>query len=330
MALLITACAIIAIAGGLAIYALQSYHGEDAWVYIPKDATKESVRDSLRSSLGNGEGTRVWALWSLAGGSPATAHGAYLISSNTRSIDTARRLKQGAQTPVKVAFPSVRVLEQVANRVMSTLEASPEDFMAASDSILPAEGYTPEEFVAAYLPDTYEMYWTASGSQVVERLLNYRRQFWNDSRREKACRLGLTPMEVTTLASIVAEESAKSDEHPVIARLYLNRLKKGMLLQADPTVKFATGDPSLRRILNKHLSTPSPYNTYLHKGLPPGPIRVVAPAVIDAVLDAPDHSYLYMCAKEDFSGRHNFATDYATHMANARRYQAALNKRGIK
>lgn len=161
-------------------------------------------------------------------------------------------------------------------------------------------------------------------------MTQYRDRFWTDDRREKARKLGLTPVEVATLASIVEEESAKPDEYPAIARLYMNRLKKGMLLQADPTVKYATGNFALRRITGEHLRTPSPYNTYLHPGLPPGPLRTPSKSTIDRVLSAPAHTYLYMCAKEDFSGYHNFASDYATHTANARRYQKELNRRGIK
>ena len=161
-------------------------------------------------------------------------------------------------------------------------------------------------------------------------VVSYRDNFWTPDRLEKASKLGLTPVEVAILASIVEEESNKTDEHPKIARLYLNRLKRGMRLQADPTVKFATGDFSLRRIRGRHLSLKSPYNTYLNAGLPPGPIRVADGRAIDAVLSAPEAPYLYMCAKPDFSGYHDFASDYQTHRANARRYQKALNERSIK
>ena len=163
-------------------------------------------------------------------------------------------------------------------------------------------------------------------SQVAD---SYKR-FWTDERRAKARKLGLTPVGVATLASIVEEETAKADERPRVARLYLNRLNKGIKLQADPTVKFAIGDFAIRRISGRMLKTPSPYNTYIVVGLPPGPIRLVETATIDGVLDAPQHPYIYMCAKEDFSGYHNFATDYKSHIANARRYQAELNKRNIR
>ncbi len=164
----------------------------------------------------------------------------------------------------------------------------------------------------------------------MEKLVGIRDNFWTKERLDKAAKLGLTPVEVATIASIVEEESNKKDERPMIARLYINRVKQGMKLQADPTVKFATGNFALRRITGKHLRTDSPYNTYKNVGLPPGPIRVPNAATLDAVLNAPEHNYIYMCAKEDFSGRHNFAADYATHRKNAKKYQAALNRRGIR
>ncbi|MDE7125694.1 MAG: endolytic transglycosylase MltG, partial [Muribaculaceae bacterium] len=173
-------------------------------------------------------------------------------------------------------------------------------------------------------------YWTASPAAIVENLVDVRDRFWNDSRSAKARAIGLTPAQVATVASIVEEETAKADERPLVARLYLNRLEKGMPLQADPTVKFSLGEFGLRRITGAHLKVESPYNTYKYKGLPPGPIRIADRSAIDDVLDAPRHNYIYMCAKEDFSGYHNFATDYASHANNARRYRQALDRRGIK
>ena len=166
---------------------------------------------------------------------------------------------------------------------------------------------------------------------LMERMAKENARFWGDANREaKAKALEMTHEEVITLASIVDEETANNAEKPRVAGLYLNRLHQGIPLQADPTVKFAMGDASLRRILNKHLTTDNPYNTYVHRGLPPGPIRIPTVAGIDAVLNAERHNYLYMCAKEDFSGTQNFAATYAEHLINARRYQRALNERGIK
>src|SRR5690606_7563620 len=155
-------------------------------------------------------------------------------------------------------------------------------------------------------------------------------RFWNDERKNKAAALDLTPQQVSVLASIVKGEALHTDEMPTIAGLYINRLKKGMLLQADPTLIFANKDFTIRRVLYKHLRTDSPYNTYLYRGLPPGPIMMPSIASIDAVLNYRQHNYLYMCAKEDFSGYHNFAETQAEHLVNARKFQQALNERNIK
>lgn len=306
-----------------------SYHGEKTRLYIPAGATAESVRDSLSTRLGD-FGETVYTIWKNRKSLPSKAHGSYVIEPGVTALDLSRILRSGRQTPVKVAFNNIRTLDALADRVSSRMEWNAEAFLDACDSILPEKGFKEAEYLAAFLPDTYEFYWTASANDVVKKLSDIRDKFWNDSRRAKAAELGLTPVKTATLASIVEEETAKADEHGKVARLYLNRLGKGMLLQADPTVKYAVGDFALRRILNRHLDVDSPYNTYKYVGLPPGPIRMPEKRTLEAVLNAPEHNYLYMCAKEDFSGYHNFATDYATHLNNARRYQLELNRRGIK
>ena len=174
------------------------------------------------------------------------------------------------------------------------------------------------------------MYWNVSLDGLMQRMKREHDAYWNADRKQKAAAQGLTPNEVATLASIIDEETANNAEKPMIAGMYLNRLKRGMLLQADPTVKYALKDFTLQRILNRHLEVESPYNTYKYAGLMPGPIRVPSVQAIEAVLNPAQHDYLYMCAKEDFSGTHNFARTLSEHMQNARRYQQALNKLGIK
>lgn len=181
-----------------------------------------------------------------------------------------------------------------------------------------------------FIPNTYEVYWDMNVEKLLKRMDKEHKAFWNQSRLAKAEEIGLSPLEVSILASIVEEETAVNDEKPTVAGLYINRLKRGIPLQADPTVKFAVGDFTLKRILHKHLETDSPYNTYKVAGLPPGPIRMPSIIGLNSVLNYQKHDYIYMCAKEDFSGRHNFATNLAQHNANARRYQNALNRRGIK
>ena len=192
-------------------------------------------------------------------------------------------------------------------------------------------GYTRETVPALFIPNTYQVYWDISAEQLLERLQKENAAFWNaEQRTAKAKALGMSREEVVTLASIVDSETTNNPEKPRIAGLYLNRLKANMLLQSDPTVIFAVGDFTIRRVLRKHLDIDSPYNTYKYKGLPPGPIRIPSVVGIDAVLNHEAHNYLYMCAKEDFSGTHNFAATYAEHQQNARRYIRALDKRGIK
>jgi UPF0755 protein len=244
-----------------------------------------------------------------------------------------RRLQLGQETPINISFThAIRTPQQLAGAMgQKLLLDSAEVIQRLTDKTYLAQyGLTPETAVCLFIPNTYEVYWTMTPEQFVNRMIKESKRFWNDSRMAKAKALGLSPSEVMTLASIVDEETAKDDEKPLVAGLYLNRLKRGMLLQADPTVKFALGDFELRRILYVHLQTNSPYNTYKYAGLPPGPIRIPSISAIESVLSPAKHSYIYMCAKEDFSGYHNFATTLTQHNANARRYQQALNKLGIK
>ena len=191
-------------------------------------------------------------------------------------------------------------------------------------------GYSKETLPALFIPNTYEVYWNISAEDFMARMQKEHKAYWNEERIQKAQTIGLTPIEVATLASIVEEETANQAEKPMVAGLYINRLKKGMLLQADPTVKFSLQEFGLKRILFKHLEVDSPYNTYKYAGLPPGPIRVPSYQGLESVLNYTQHNYIYMCAKEDFSGTHNFAVTSAQHAANARKYQQALNKRGIR
>lgn len=330
---LVTVALIGLIAGAVWLWStIEQYEGEPVRIYIPAGSDAEAIRDSLISATGEDFGSSAARLWGLMRSRASMAHGSYVVEQGENSWDVARRLRNGRQNPVKVVINNMRTINDLADRVAARLETTPEAILIAIDSVVGAEAEfaSSKTYPAAFLPDSYEFYWTEKPENVVATLLMYRNKFWNDERRAKAKALGLTPVEVATLASIVEEESAKREEHGTIARLYLNRLDRDMCLQADPTVKFAIGDFGLRRITNVHLRYDSPYNTYIYKGLPPGPIRIVDKRTIDAVLDAPRHNYLYMCAKEDFSGFHNFAADGATHMANARRYQAALNRRGIR
>ncbi|MDE6277600.1 MAG: endolytic transglycosylase MltG [Muribaculaceae bacterium] len=312
---------------------LRTYAGPDtAVLLIPDCATESQIADSLASATGDPAfAAGVLRAWKFFHGTPESANGRYAISPGMPAYMLAHLMHTGRQTPVRLTFNNIRTLRQLAERVGARMEFTADDFLAACDSVLPALGFqSREQYPAAFIPDTYEFYWNAGSEQVVERLASVRSNYWNEERRQHARALGLNPVGVATIASIVEEETVAADERPQVARLYLNRLAKGMKLQADPTVKFAVGDFSLRRITGTHLRVASPFNTYLHEGLPPGPIRIPERSTLEAVLNAPAHDYIYMCARPDFSGRHNFAKDFSTHELNAAAYRKALDARGIK
>lgn len=322
---------VLAAVAGVTVYrkVTSSYDGEDVRIMIPRGATVADVRDSLVAGLGR-FGETVYDLWSAQKGRPSTAHGSYLVENGVSALRLSRMLKTGHQTPLRFTFNNIRLFEDLASRAGCRFEFDSTAFVAACDSLLPEMGFGRAQYPAAFLPDTYEFYWTDKAEEVVGRLARHRNDFWNDERRAAAASLGLTPVETATLASIVEEESAKGDERGKIARLYLNRLKRGMALQSDPTVKFAAGDFAAKRVRGKMLDVDSPYNTYRYTGMPPGPIRIAERATIEKVLNAPAHNYIYMCAKPDMSGYHDFASDYATHQNNAARYRRELNRRNIR
>ncbi len=258
--------------------------------------------------------------------------GRYLVDSSMSGLSLYRKLRNGQQDPVNMTVPSVRTLDRLAGAITRNLMLDSLTLIQALNEadFINRYGYNEQSLPALFIPDTYQVFWDITLEKLMERLVTENKRYWNEERMQKADALQLSPEEVYTLASIVDEETANNEEKPMIAGLYLNRLAIHMPLQADPTVKKAVGDWSLRRILNAHLRVESPYNTYLHTGLTPGPIRVASKAGIDAVLNRADHNYLYMCAKEDFSGTHNYAATYSEHLQNAKRYTDALNKRGIR
>lgn len=258
--------------------------------------------------------------------------GYYELNGATSIYHAARKLMAGSETPIKFTFNNLRLTTQLIERVDNNFFMCADSLSAllTDPQFCASYGFDTETIKAMFLPDTYEFYWTVSPRRFVKRMHDYYQQFWNAERKAKAQNAGLTPLEVSILASIVEEETAKIDEMPIVAGLYINRLRRNIPLQADPTVKYAVGDFGLRRILNKHLNTPSPYNTYLNIGLPPAPIRIPSKTAIEAVLNYRTHNYLYMCAKEDFSGYHNFARTLSEHNRNAQRYHSALNRQGIK
>lgn len=263
---------------------------------------------------------------------PRVKAGKYKLTDGMNNRTLLNQLSAGLQEPVQLRFQNIRLKENFAGLLAKQLEPDSLAFIELlnNDSLAQKYGFSHENFFTMFIPNTYEFFWNTSTDQFVERMHKEYNTFWNEERKAKAKALNLSPIEVSNLAAIVKGEALHTDEMPKIAGLYLNRLKKGMLLQADPTVIFATQDFSIRRVLNVHLRTNSPYNTYIHKGLPPGPIMMPSIASIDAVLNPQTHNFIYMCAKDDFSGYHNFATTVAEHLINARKFQKALDQRNIK
>lgn len=241
-------------------------------------------------------------------------------------------LAAGNQEAVTLAFHNIRLKEQFAAFVAHKLEPDSTSIIHLLDStgFVTQFGFTPENVYTVFMPNSYQLYWNTTPEKFFKRMYSNYTAFWTSERKQKAAALNLSPIEVSILAAIVDAEALHDDEMPTIAGLYLNRLKKGMKLEADPTVIFAENDFTIHRVLSRYLSINSPYNTYLHTGLPPGPIMMPSVNAVKSVLDYQKSSYIYMCAKEDFSGRHNFATNIADHQANARRFQEALNQRNIK
>ncbi len=258
--------------------------------------------------------------------------GRYRIKPGMSNLDIVRMLMGGKQEPVNVTFKSIRLKHDLAGRIGKVLEADSlrlETLLGDDDFWKTNYGLTSENCLVLFLPDTYEMWWNTDAEEFIAKMAKEYKKFWTDERKALAKAAGLSQSEVSILASIVEKESNMSDERPTIAGVYINRLNKGIKLQADPTVVYALGDFTIKRVLSADLQVNSPYNTYKYAGLPPGPICLPSKNAIDAVLNYKKHNYIYFCAKEDFSGYHNFAATYTEHLKNAAKFQKALTARGI-
>ncbi|MBQ2248340.1 MAG: endolytic transglycosylase MltG [Tidjanibacter sp.] len=258
--------------------------------------------------------------------------GHYVLPEGATPVAVVNMLRSGAQKPVRVTFNNTRTLPQLAGRIASQLEVDSANLLLHLESPATAERYSirKEEVIGLFIPNTYDIWWNASPEAITERMHREWKRFWNEERSAALARTKLSKMEVITLASIVYEETKNVGEMAKIAGVYINRLRRGMPLQACPTAKYAVGDFTIKRVLHKHTQTPSPYNTYLHRGLPPGPICTPSIAAIDAVLGYTNHNYLYFCAKEDFSGTHHFSTNLSQHNRYAKLYADALRRSGIR
>jgi UPF0755 protein len=253
--------------------------------------------------------------------------GKYLLDMGLNTNQIVNMLRSGNQQPVNLTFNNLRFFADLAGDVAKFIQPDSLELITkfTDPETYKKFGFNEHTFPCMFIPNTYEFYWTTTADQFLERMWMEYKRFWNADRRKKALELGLTPEEVITLASIVQEETNKNDEKPIVAGVYLNRIRRGMLMQADPTVKYAVHNFSLKRILNSHLAVDSPFNTYKYPGLPPGPINFPEISSIDAVLNAAKTSYIYMCARSDFSGYHNFARNLSVHLENARKYRQALD-----
>ena len=305
---------------------------KEKYIYIPTDADFLTVVKVLsENGLLVNSNSFEW----LAKQKKYTTNikaGRYKIDRALNNNELVNLLRSGKQTPVKVTFNNLRTKEQLAGKIANQIEADSFSILSyITDTVFQQKlGLNNNNIACLFIPNTYEFYWNTSAEQFVNRMLKEYKSFWDTTRKAKADKIKLNYYEVATLASIVEkEQNIKRDERPEIAGLYLNRIKKKMKLESDPTLIFALGDFTIKRVLNKDKKVDSPFNTYKHKGLPPGPICIPSINSIDAVLNASNHKYIFMCAKEDFSGYHNFAKTYAKHLINARKYQKALNKRKI-
>jgi len=299
---------------------------EDSYLYIRDNSSIEDVIANIQSS------SKVLSVLTFKQAVTILGYknirpGRYELTNGMNNFKLVRILKNGRQTPMKLTFNNIRTKEQLAGRMSKIIMADSLSLLQLMNdsAFLASYQLNPNTSIAIFIPNTYEVFWDMDARELFERMKKESDLFWTDERKAKAAAIPLSPVEVSTLASIVEEETNNKAERPMVAGLYINRLKTEMPLQADPTLKFAAGDFSIKRLKMGHILKISPYNTYRNKGLPPGPIRVASQNGIDAVLNYTKHEYIFMCAKETLNGEHNFAVTYPEHQANARRYQKALD-----
>ncbi|WP_375437106.1 endolytic transglycosylase MltG [uncultured Hymenobacter sp.] len=306
--------------------------GQSTYVLVRRGQSAKSVLDSIDASGVIVDKLSLHFVARLMKYDKLVKPGRYELKNGYTNRQLINDLRTGRQSPLKLTFQNIRLRDELARKLSTTIDSRPGQF----DSLLSSPNYTKSlgfdttSILTMFIPNTYELYWNSSADNLMQRMKKEYEKFWTPARDAKREKLGLTRAQVSTLASIVeAEQQQHADERPRVAGVYLNRLRRKMKLQADPTVVYANNDFTIKRVLNVHLAKDSPYNTYLYGGLPPGPINLPSIASIDAVLTSESHDYLYFCAKEDFSGYHAFARNEQEHLVNARRYQAALTRSGI-
>jgi len=300
-------------------------------LYIPTGSDYKDVLDSLVSNdLLKNIDSFEWVA-KKKGYPEKVKSGHYIISDNMSNNSLVNMLRAGLQVPVNVVISTARTPQDLAGRIAGQIEPDSAALISLLNDETFLEKYKFNRYtvLGMFIPNTYEFWWNTSAEDFIKRMYSEYSDFWNGDRLKKAEALKMAPDEIITLASIIVTESNKEDEYATIAGLYINRLNKGMKLQADPTVIYALGDFNRRRVLKNDTRVDSPYNTYLYSGLPPGPITLPSIKAIDAVLNYEKHNYIYFCAKDDFSGYHVFARTLEQHNRNARLYQIALNRQNI-
>jgi UPF0755 protein len=302
----------------------------DDYLYIP---TKSSFEDVVRiikiNNIIQDDETFAWVAKRMK--YTKVKPGKYKIEKGMSNIELIRMLRAGKQEPVKIQFQNIRLKKDFTGYIGSQLELDSTKLLSMLDSMdmLRELGFDEDNIFCMFIPNTYEFYWNTSEEKFISKMKEEYDKFWNEERTQKAKKINLSKTDVIILASIVDQEALVNAELKRVAGVYMNRLNRGMKLEADPTVIFAIGDFNIKRVLNRMLQYDSPYNTYKYNGLPPGPICMPSVAAIDASLTYEKHNYIYFCAKEDFSGYHNFASNLAQHQINARKFQQALTKRRI-
>ncbi len=326
---------LIFIAMGLAYWLYNIIYSPNVWtqnkekisIYVPTHSNFQQLEEILFSKglIVHRNNFEWWAKQKKLPGHLKPGH--YVLHDSMSNNDLIDMLRTGRQTPVNVTFNNVSDIFQLAGKIGKQIEADSASIakLLTDSAYLASMGKTPQTVASLFIPNTYEFYWNSTANEFISRMFQESRRFWNKERKQKAEETGLSPEQVIILASIVEKETNKNDEKPKIASVYLNRLKKGWRLQADPTVVYALGNKNIKRVLNIYKNVDSPYNTYRHRGLPPGPICIPSIASIDAVLNYDPSHYLYFCAKNDLSGYHAFARTNRQHQINAKKYQQALD-----
>jgi UPF0755 protein len=303
--------------------------GEETSIYIPSNSEYDDVKQILYSQGLILNRTSFEWLSERKKYPGLIKAGHYRIRDGMSNDELINMLRLGEQVPVKVIFNNIRTREQFAKRIGEQLEADSASFISLLNDSAYMEkfGVGTETALTIFIPNTYEFYWNTDAKQFVERMYREYMSFWEGDRDKKAEELGMNRQEVVILASIVEKETNKNDEKATISGVYVNRLNRNWLLQADPTLVYASGDFGIKRVLNVHKEIDSPYNTYKYPGLPPGPICIPSISSIDAVLNTEDHEYLFFCARDDLSGYHVFARSISQHNRNARKYRRAIENR---